>query len=32
MSETVMQAAIWIGAGGALFIFLKRRRSRTRPR
>jgi hypothetical protein len=28
MNETLMQAAIWLGAGGTLFIFLKRRRSR----
>jgi hypothetical protein len=28
MSETLIQAAIWLTAGGSLFIFLKRRRSR----
>ncbi len=28
MTDTLIQAAIWIGAGGTLFIFLKRRRSR----
>ena len=28
MNVTLLQAAIWIGAGGTLFIFLKRRRSR----
>jgi hypothetical protein len=28
MSETLIQAAIWLGAGGTLFIFLKRRRSK----
>jgi len=28
MNETLMQAAIWLGAGGTLFIFLPRRRSR----
>ena len=28
MSETLIQAAIWLGAGGTLLIFLKRRRSR----
>ena len=30
MSETLIQAAIWLGAGGTLFIFLKRRRSSRR--
>jgi hypothetical protein len=28
MSETLIQAAIWLGAGGTLFIFLKRRRAK----
>jgi hypothetical protein len=28
MSDTLIQAAIWIGAGGTLFIFLKRRRAK----
>jgi hypothetical protein len=28
MNETLIQAAIWLSAGGTLFIFLKRRRSR----
>jgi hypothetical protein len=28
MSQTIIQAVIWLGAGGALLIFLKRRRSR----
>ena len=27
MSETIMQAAIWLTAGSCLFIFLKRRKS-----
>jgi hypothetical protein len=27
MSDTLIQAAIWLGAGGTLFIFLKRRRN-----
>ena len=31
-SEMMIQAAIWLGAGGMLFIFLRRRRSRTRSR
>jgi hypothetical protein len=32
MNQTLMQAVIWLGAGSALFIFLKRRRSRKAPR
>ena len=28
MTETIMQAAIWISAGGLMLLFLKRRRSR----
>jgi len=28
MHATLIQAAVWLGAGGTLFIFLKRRRSR----
>jgi hypothetical protein len=32
MNETLMQAAIWLGAGSTLFIFLRRRRSRRAPR
>ena len=28
MSDTLIQAAIWLGAGGTLFIFLKRRRAK----
>jgi hypothetical protein len=28
MNEILFQAAIWLGAGGTLFIFLRRRRSR----
>ena len=26
--QTVIQAVIWLAAGGALFVFLKRRRSK----
>ena len=26
--STLMQGLIWLGAGGVLFVFLKRRRSR----
>jgi hypothetical protein len=32
MSETLIQAAIWLGAGGTLLIFLRRRRSRRQQR
>jgi putative copper export protein len=32
MNDTLIQAAIWLGALGTLFIFLKRRRSRRVPR
>jgi len=32
MNETLIQAAIWLGAGGTLFIFLKRRRGRRTTR
>ena len=28
MSDTLMQAGMWIAAGGIMMIFLKRRRSR----
>jgi hypothetical protein len=28
MDNTVVQAAIWIAAGGLMFLFLKRRRAR----
>ncbi len=28
MSNTLIQAVIWLGAGGALLVFLKRRKSR----
>jgi len=28
MGNTLMQSLIWLGAGGVLFVFLKRRRSR----
>ena len=27
MNETLIQAAIWLGAGATLFIFLRRRRN-----
>jgi hypothetical protein len=30
--DTVMQAGIWIAAGGIMMIFLKRRRSRKNTR
>ena len=32
MSETIMQAGIWIAAGGIMMLFLKRRRSRRNTR
>jgi hypothetical protein len=28
MTETIMQAGIWLAAGGIMILFLKRRRSR----
>jgi hypothetical protein len=28
MNDTIMQAAIWIAAGGLMMLFLKRRKSR----
>jgi len=28
MNMTLIQAGIWLAAGGALFVFLKRRRSK----
>jgi hypothetical protein len=28
VSYNLIQAAIWLGAGGVLFVFLKRRKSR----
>ena len=28
MTETIMQAGIWIAAGGIMMLFLKRRRAR----
>jgi hypothetical protein len=28
MSQTIMQAAVWLTAGGCLLVFLKRRKSR----
>ena len=32
MNETIMQAGIWIAAGGIMMIFLKRRRGRKTTR
>jgi hypothetical protein len=32
MNDTLMQAGIWIAAGGIMMIFLKRRRSRKTTR
>jgi hypothetical protein len=32
MNDTLMQAGIWIAAGGIMMIFLKRRRSRKSSR
>ena len=32
MTETIMQASIWIAAGGIMILFLKRRRSRKTTR
>jgi hypothetical protein len=32
MNETIMQAAVWIAAGGIMVLFLKRRRSRKTTR
>ena len=32
MTDTIMQASIWIAAGGIMMIFLKRRRSRKSTR
>ena len=32
MNDTVMQAGIWIAAGGIMMLFLKRRRSRKSTR
>jgi hypothetical protein len=32
MSDTFIQAAIWLGAGGTLLIFLRRRRARRQQR
>ena len=28
MNDTIIQAAIWVAAGGLMLLFLKRRRSR----
>jgi hypothetical protein len=32
MNDTVIQAAIWIAAGGIMMLFLKRRKSRKSSR
>jgi hypothetical protein len=32
MSDTILQAGIWIAAGGIMMLFLKRRRSRKNNR
>jgi len=32
MSDTLMQAGIWIAAGGIMMLFLKRRRARRNSR
>ena len=32
MNDTIMQAGIWIAAGGIMMIFLKRRRGRKTTR
>ena len=32
MNETIMQAGIWIAAGGIMMLFLKRRRGRKTTR
>jgi len=32
MSETILQAGMWIAAGGIMMFFLKRRRSRKNTR
>jgi hypothetical protein len=32
MNDAIMQAAIWIAAGGIMVLFLKRRRSRRSTR
>jgi hypothetical protein len=32
MSETLIQAGIWLAAGGIMILFLKRRRSRRTER
>ena len=32
MSETILQAGMWIAAGGIMMLFLKRRRSRKNTR
>jgi hypothetical protein len=32
MSETMIQAAIWLAAGGIMILFLKRRRARRSQR
>jgi hypothetical protein len=32
MTDTIMQAGIWIAAGGIMMLFLKRRRARRNSR
>lgn len=32
MTETILQASVWIAAGGIMMLFLKRRRSRKSSR
>jgi hypothetical protein len=32
MTETLIQAGIWVAAGGIMMLFLSRRRSRKSPR
>lgn len=32
MNDTIVQAAIWVAAGGIMMIFLKRRRARRNSR
>jgi len=32
MNDTIIQAAIWVAAGGLMLVFLKRRRSRRTTR
>ena len=32
MNDTIIQAAMWLGAGGTLLIFLRRRRAKKQSR